>query len=166
MLPYDASKYALVGLSNGLRTELAQDGILVTTACPTLMRTGSPRNALFKGHNRGEFAWFDMGGSLPIISVNSRRAAAQILVACQNGDREVFIANFLNPIVWAIRLAPEMTAGILAFVNRLLPPPGGIGQETARGYESESAFAPSLFTQLGDRAAERNNQMGGVIRPR
>ena len=52
MIPYAASKFALVGLSNGLRTELAQDGILVTTICPGLMRTGSPRNARFKGQNQ------------------------------------------------------------------------------------------------------------------
>ena len=47
LLPYSASKFALVGLSDGLRSELAQDGILVTTVCPGLMRTGSPPNAFF-----------------------------------------------------------------------------------------------------------------------
>src|SRR5262249_6876573 len=43
--PYCASKFALVGLSEGLRTELRKDGITVTTVCPGMMRTGSPRNA-------------------------------------------------------------------------------------------------------------------------
>src|SRR5687768_12523249 len=56
MLPYTASKFALVGLSNGLRTELAKDGILVTTIIPSLVRTGSARNALFKGQHRKEHA--------------------------------------------------------------------------------------------------------------
>ena len=34
MLPYSASKFALVGLSNGLRAELRRVNIFVTTACP------------------------------------------------------------------------------------------------------------------------------------
>ena len=40
LLPYSASKFALVGLSDGLRIELARDNIIVTTVCPGLMRTG------------------------------------------------------------------------------------------------------------------------------
>src|SRR5205823_4029010 len=45
LLPYCASKFALTGFSQGLRAELAKDGIVVTTVCPGLMRTGSPLNA-------------------------------------------------------------------------------------------------------------------------
>src|SRR4051812_38145356 len=52
LLPYTMSKFALTGLSQGLRAELAQDGIVVTTVCPGLMRTGSHINASFKGRNR------------------------------------------------------------------------------------------------------------------
>jgi len=107
LLPYDVSKFALVGLSNGLRTELAKDGILVTTACPTLMRTGSPRNAEFKGRHRAEYAWFSLGGSLPIVSMDAAKAARQILRACQNGVAEAYIANALSPMIWASRLAPR-----------------------------------------------------------
>jgi len=163
MLPYDASKHALVGLSNGLRTELAKENVLVTTACPTLMRTGSPRNALFKGRHRAEYAWFDIGGSLPFVSVNADRAARQILQACQNGEAEVYIANFLNPPVWAIRCAPSMTLEILAVADRLLPGMGGIGQAAARGFESESFVAPSPLTALGDAAARQNNEMNSTV---
>lgn len=162
MLPYSASKFALVGLSTGLRTELMQEGIHVTTACPTLMRTGSPRNAEFKGQNHKEYAWFSIGGSTPLISMNAVRAARQILHACQSGDGEVYISNVLSPVVWAARLAPTLTGEILAFVNRLLPASGGIGQNAAFGYESQSAFSPSILTKLGDTAATRNNE----LRPR
>ena len=52
LLPYSASKFALTGFSEGLRAELANNGIAVTTVCPGLMRTGSPRNANFKGRHR------------------------------------------------------------------------------------------------------------------
>jgi NAD(P)-dependent dehydrogenase (short-subunit alcohol dehydrogenase family) len=96
MIPYDTSKFALVGLSTGLRTELAQDGILVTTVCPSLMRTGSPRNATFKGHHRQEYAWFSVGGAAPLAAVAADEAARQILRACQRGDGEVYIATMLT----------------------------------------------------------------------
>ena len=40
------------GLLGRVAAELARDGILVTTVIPGLMRTGSPRHALFKGQHR------------------------------------------------------------------------------------------------------------------
>ena len=49
MHPYSASKHALVGLSEGYRTELLRENIYVTTVCPGLIRTGSPKNAVYKG---------------------------------------------------------------------------------------------------------------------
>lgn len=162
MLPYDTSKFALVGLSNGLRTELMQDGIFVTTACPSLMRTGSPRNATFKGRHREEYAWFSIGGSLPLVSISAEDAAEQILQACQNGDGEVYIANTLSPAVLASQLAPQLTQEVLALVNQFLPQPGGIGKKAAYGYQSESKLSPSWLTLLGEQAAQRNNE----LRPR
>lgn len=157
LIPYDTSKFALVGLSTGLRTELAQHGILVTTASPTLMRTGSARNATFKGHHRQEYAWFSIGSGLPIVSMDSDRAAQQ-LEACQAGDADVFITNLLNPPVWAARLLPTLTTEVLSLINRVLPPPGGIGRSHARGYESESFIAPSWLTTRAEAAAVRNNE--------
>jgi NAD(P)-dependent dehydrogenase (short-subunit alcohol dehydrogenase family) len=159
MLPYDTSKFALVGLSTGLRTELAKDGILVTTACPSLMRTGSPRNATFKGKHRQEYAWFSIGGSLPIVAMSAERAAAQIMRACQNGDGEVYITNIFSPPVWASQLAPTLTNEVLALVNYFLPSMGGIGTRSAYGYESQSAASPSILTTLGESAARENNEM-------
>lgn len=76
LLPYSASKFALTGWSEGLRAELARDGIAVTTVCPGLMRTGSPRNAFFKGRHRAEYAWFSLGDALPFTSMSAARRAA------------------------------------------------------------------------------------------
>src|SRR5262249_19687902 len=39
MLPYTASKFAALGFSLGLRAELAEKGVRVTTVVPGLMRT-------------------------------------------------------------------------------------------------------------------------------
>ncbi len=162
MIPYDTSKFALVGLSTGLRTELAKDGILVTTVNPSLMRTGSPRNATFKGQHRQEYTWFSIGGSLPVLSLCADRAARQIMDACQSGVSETYISNWLSPPVWAARLAPQLTTEVLAIINRWLPAMGGIGQRSAYGYDSESKLSPSWLTTLGDAAARRNNE----LRPR
>src|SRR5215218_8907728 len=83
LVPYSASKFALAGLSDGLRAELAKDGVVVTSVFPGLMRTGSPRNATFKGQHRAEYAWFAVSDSLPLSSIGVERAAAQIIDACR-----------------------------------------------------------------------------------
>ena len=51
LAPYSASKFALVGLSDAFRAELARDGIRVTTVTPGMMRTGSQVQATFKGNH-------------------------------------------------------------------------------------------------------------------
>ena len=159
MLPYTASKFALVGLSNGLRTELAKDGILVTTICPSLVRTGSARNALFKGQHRKEHAWFSVASSLPGAAMSAEHAAAQILRACCDGEREVLLRNSVNLPVALQTLFPGTTQSLLGAVARFLPRMGGIGQRSAFGYESASRWSPSWLTRLGDSAARRNNEM-------
>src|SRR6185437_14182851 len=92
LVPYSASKFALVGLSEGLQAELAKDGIKVTTVCPGLMRTGSPRNADFKGKHRAEYAWFSISDALPGASMSAERAARQIIAACRRGDAEIILS--------------------------------------------------------------------------
>jgi NAD(P)-dependent dehydrogenase (short-subunit alcohol dehydrogenase family) len=159
MLPYTASKFALVGLSNGLRAELAKDGILVTTICPSLVRTGSPRNALFKGQYRKEYAWFSVADSLPGVAMSAERAARQILRACRDGVREVVLRNPANVAVALQSAFPGIAQALLGAAARFLPRMGGIGQFSAYGYESASRWSPSLLTRLGDRAALRNNEM-------
>lgn len=159
MLPYTASKFALVGLSSGLRTELAKDGILVSTIIPSLVRTGSARNAVFKGQNRKEHAWFSVASSLPGAAMSAEHAAAQILRACRDGEREVLLRNPLNVAVALQAFFPGTTQSLLGAVALLLPSMGGIGARSAYGYESASRWSPSWLTRLGDAAARRNNEM-------
>jgi len=159
LLPYSASKFALVGFSEGLRAELGPHRILVTTVCPGLMRTGSPRNASFKGQHRAEYAWFALSDSLPGISMDAERAARQIVRACRDGDAELVLSLPAQAATLAHGVAPALVTEILGFVNRLLPAAGGIGTRSVRGSQSESAVAPSWLTTLGDRAARRHNQV-------
>ena len=56
LAPYCASKFALVGLSDSIRAEVARAGIYVTTVTPGLMRTGSHQRARFSGDAGAEYA--------------------------------------------------------------------------------------------------------------
>lgn len=159
MMPYTASKFALVGLSSGLRAELADEGITVTTVCPGLMRTGSHLHAEFKGQNDREYAWFALGNSIPGMSINADRAAALILDACARGDAEL---TFTLPARLAVALQglmPNLMADTFAVAERwLLPgPEGGIGAEKRSGAESRGVL-PGWVTTLTDSAAEKNNE--------
>lgn len=162
LVPYCASKFALVGYSHGLRAELGQYGIVVTTVCPGLMRTGSPPNALFKGQNEKEYAWFAISDSLPLLTLSAEHAARQILAACQRGDPEAVLSLPAQAAATLFNLFPTLTAEMLALVNRyLLPGPGGIGAEHRLGRDSGSPLAPSLLTATTDAAARRNNEVSG-----
>ena len=159
LLPYSVGKFALTAFSEGLRSELRKHGILVTTVCPGLMRTGSPRNALFKGKNKAEYAWFSISAATPLVSIGADRAARSIVNACARGDAEVILSLPAKLAAEFHGVFPGLTADILALVNRLLPGPGGIGTEIRTGEESFSKFSPSFLTVLNERAARRNNQV-------
>lgn len=159
LVPYSASKFALVGLSQGLRAELQKDGISVTTVCPGLMRTGSPRNAYFKGQHRAEYAWFSISDALPVTAMQAERAAREIITACKRGEAEITLSIQAQLAARFHGLFPGMTADILGLVNRLLPGPGGIGRLRAKGKDSQSAISPSWLTALNEAAAQRNNEM-------
>jgi NAD(P)-dependent dehydrogenase (short-subunit alcohol dehydrogenase family) len=159
LLPYTVGKFALVGFSDGLRAEVARHGIVVTTVCPGLVRTGSHLNAEFKGRHEDEYAWFALGASVPGFSMSAETAARKILAACARGDAEA-VPGWPAQLAAALRaLAPNLVADALALVNRvLLPEPGGIGRATARGRDSRSAL-PAFITTLTDRAAAANNEV-------
>ncbi len=152
LLPYSVSKFALLGYSFGVSAELAGSGVSVTTICPGLMRTGSPRNAWFKGKNRLEYAWFSLGDALPFTSISARSAARRIVQAAKN--REVIaVLSIQAQILAALQhLVPGLTVRLLGVVARLLPPPGGIGEQAAHGYDSTSPISQSFLTLLTQRA--------------
>ncbi|MGH8024102.1 MAG: SDR family NAD(P)-dependent oxidoreductase, partial [Limisphaerales bacterium] len=159
LLPYTASKFALTGLSEGLRAELKQKNILVTTVCPSLMRTGSPRNAVIKGRYRQEYAWFSISSSLPLLSTSVERAAAKIIEACRRGRPRLGIGACTGLTLLLNEIAPGAMAEISAIANRLLPGQDSGTGEPKMGYESHSKWSPSWLTQLNDRAAWKNNEI-------
>ena len=159
LLPYTTSKFTIVGYSEGLRAELQKEGIYVTTICPGLMRTGSPRNALFKGQHEKEYAAFKISDSLPFFTMSSTEAARQIIDACRYGEAERVLTLPAKVGVVLQGVAPTLVAETMAVVNQLLPAPGGIGQQRTTGKNSETTLSESPLTTLTDQAAERNNEL-------
>lgn len=156
LLPYCTGKFALRGLSLGMRAELAHDNIIVSTIAPGLMRTGSAGRAHFRGDHRAEYAWFAVSDSLPLLSAGAHRAALRIVRALQYGEAHVVIGVPAKLAAIVQSLAPSMVAGAMELTNALLP--HRVSPQSRRGFDSESALAPSLLTSLSDRAATQNNE--------
>jgi short-subunit dehydrogenase len=159
LTPYCAAKFAVTGWSRALRGELLKDGIVVTTISPGLMRTGSPRNAEFKGQNTAEYAWFKISDSLPVLSMSAEQAAHEIIEATRRGAVDVVLGIPAKVAVMFDQLLPEISGDLTAVAGKLLPQMGGIGTEKRRGAESESEASESFVTDTTDEAARRNNQV-------
>ncbi|MGZ3693368.1 MAG: SDR family NAD(P)-dependent oxidoreductase [Bdellovibrionota bacterium] len=121
MLPYDASKFALSGFSQGLMAELAADDISVTTVYPTVMRTGSPIQAVFKGDHEREYAWFAIADVFPGLSLSADSAAKKIVEAARErrADFTPSLAGRAREIGAA--LFPEIFAAIMRRLALSMP---------------------------------------------
>jgi short-subunit dehydrogenase len=158
LLPYCAGKFALTGLSEGLRAELKKDNVYVTTVCPGLMRTGSPPNAFFKGQHRIEYTLFKLSDSTPLTAMNAQRAARRIVTACQRGESEVILSIQAKIAAKFHGLFPGVSSELYGLIAQALPGPGGIGEQRVQGKDSETAVSRSFLTALTDRAAVENNE--------
>ncbi len=122
LLPYTASKFAVVGFSEALHTELRKAKILVSTICPGLMRTGGENHAEFHGKADEERRWFFLGAKTPGIATTPEHAANRIYSAVAHGCAEIVI----TPQAWlAARfhgLCPNTTQFIAGAVNTCILP--------------------------------------------
>lgn len=163
LLPYSVGKFALSGFSEGLRAELTKDNVFVTTVYPGLMRTGSPRNAEFKGKHRAEYTWFMLSDSAPGLSISADRAARQIVRACEYGRSELILSIPAKLAIKLHALFPGVASAASALVNRALPGPGDLGQGKAKGADSTTPVTESWLSSLDKRAAKRNNQVSNSV---
>jgi short-subunit dehydrogenase len=160
LLPYCTGKFALSGWSEGLRQELTRDNVYVTTVYPGLMRTGSPRNAEFKGKHRDEYTWFTLSDALPGLSISADRAARQIVTACEYGRAELIVSFPARIAIKAHALLPGMSSLALRCTNQLLPQAEGVPEQSGKkGSQSETAATRSFLTVLDKQAAKKNNQV-------
>jgi len=163
LLPYSVGKFALAGLSEGLRAELTKDNVYVTSVYPGLMRTGSPRNADFKGKHRAEYTWFLLSDSAPGLTISADRAAGKIVRACECGMAELIITPAAKLAIKAHQLFPSISSIALAATAWALPSAGDLGQVKVKGAESATPITESWLTGLDRRAAKRNNQISGPV---
>ena len=139
LAPYSASKFALVGLSDAVRAEVARYGIRVTTVSPGLMRTGSPINAQVKGQHAAEFSWFAIADAIPGLSISARAGGAADSEACRYGDPELTIGAPAKAAVVVSRPAPTLVAQLLTAATRCLPGPSDASRERAQGRQGDGS---------------------------
>lgn len=165
LLPYVTAKHAAVGFAEGLRAEAAHHGITVTCAVPGLMRTGSPRNALFTGDRTAEHRWFALSDSIPGLSMDAERAASRLVRAALRGRPEVVLTPAAKIGIRLHGVAPATTLRLLALAERLLP-----ADETRRPVQPGHAVADRsgwfrAVTALTTRAARTLHQHTDEVGP-
>jgi NAD(P)-dependent dehydrogenase (short-subunit alcohol dehydrogenase family) len=158
LAPYTSAKFAAVGLSETLTAELAPHGIRVTTVVPGLMRTGSHLRATFKGQRRQELGWFSAGATLPLISMDARRAARRIVRALVHGEAHVTVGTPARALRLAHAVAPGLVTRLMSLVARVLPA-GGARGPAREGRDVGPDIARARPFTLGARAAQRNNEL-------
>lgn len=158
LLPYTASKFAVVGLSEGLHAELKKHKVVVTTVIPNLMRTGSPRNVIVKGNHEAEYAWFKIADSSPLLSQKVDVAANRIIEALENGEAEVVLSLTARMVTVLKGVAPSLISAFMGVANKFLPDNVDGGNIPKKGHHSESELSQGKIASLSDEAASENNE--------
>lgn len=158
LLPYTASKFASVGLSEGMHAELKKYNIIVTTVVPNLMRTGSPLQADIKGDHEKEYAWFKHADSNPLLSQDPDNTAKRVIEAVEYGESEVTL-TLAGRIAGVVKgFAPQWVNLLMGFASRLLPDAVTGNTTSVKGWQAESRLSQGPISRLTDRAAARNNE--------
>lgn len=106
---YAASKHALHGFFESLRTELAPQGVHVMMVCPSFIATQIDRNALGGDGQPVRHAQVTIGRPL------TPDAAAQQIVAGAARDRRLLLIGRTARIAWWVsRLAPALYEKLMA----------------------------------------------------
>ena len=158
LLPYVAAKHAAVGFAEGLRVELGREGVSLTVGVPGLMRTGSPRNALFTGDRVAEHAWFAVADSLPLLSMDAERAAAKLVAATLRGTPEIILTPAAKIGARLHGLAPATTLRLLGLVDRLLPADRTVRSPQPGHTLAQGGRVLTALTDLSRRAALRTHE--------
>ncbi|TCJ97160.1 SDR family NAD(P)-dependent oxidoreductase [Nocardia alba] len=113
---YSATKFAVVGLSNALRSEAAQYGVGVTVVCPSAVET-----PLLETGKVGDFRGRDffLGAENSTRAYSPERLAEEVLAAVARGDG-VLVVPRRTRIGWFVsRIAPRfIERRLIDFVRR------------------------------------------------
>lgn len=160
MLAYTSSKFAMLGFSEGLRAELGVRPISprVVTVIPGMMRTGSFYNAEFSGDKSGEFGWFSVGASLPLVTIDARVAARRIVQATCDGRAFLRLGLSSYALDLLHRISPRLCVRAMSLAWRFLPQPSE-DSDALKGRLVDSSLPGTWLLLLGDQAAAANNEM-------
>jgi NAD(P)-dependent dehydrogenase (short-subunit alcohol dehydrogenase family) len=106
---YAASKHALHGFFDSLRSELAPEGVDVMIACPSFIATRIDRNALGGDGEPVRHAQVTVGHPL-----TAEYAAGQVFAAAQRGQRRLLIGRTAKAAWQLNRFAPRLYEFIMA----------------------------------------------------
>lgn len=161
LLPYCCAKFAAVAFSEGMRAELRGTGVKVVTIVPGLMRTGSHRNAHFKGDANAEAGWFGVSASLPGLAMSADRAARRIITAAALGRAEVVLGIPAKLVAGFHAVCPGAAAETFGFINGLLPrgvQPDAVNWDAA----TNGSRRIEVLTAMGQKAAKDFLQPGAA----
>lgn len=158
MLPYDSSKFALAGFSQGIAAEFAKENIAVTTVYPTVMRTGSPIQAVFKGDSQREFAWFANADIFPGLSSDANEVAEKIVEASRERKSELIPFAPAKFRLFMGVLFPELALFGMGLINRLLPKGRSLMYRTGAQCLSDKTYLTPGLRRSAEKAEEDWNQ--------
>ena len=115
MAPYNASKAAVISLSETLKSELAPYGIGVTVLCPTFVRT----NLLEKMRFTDDFQRHCSTTGMANARWTPEKVAALVLDAVRR-DRVYVLPQASAKLIWLFkRISPAAYLGFFAFLMRM-----------------------------------------------
>jgi NAD(P)-dependent dehydrogenase (short-subunit alcohol dehydrogenase family) len=168
LLPYNAAKFAARGLAEGLRAELADAGISVTSIVPGLTRTGSYLNATFSGDEAGREAQYRLFvplSTLPLLTGSAAAAARAYVGAVRRGDAEIVYPPIFGLVARLHGVAPATSMWAMGVADRLIAQSGD-ATETVRGSEIDPTIDTGWWrwlTTLGRRAARDLQERPGPV---
>ena len=139
---------------------MIREGVSVTVGVPGLMRTGSPRNALFSGDGVAESRWFTAAANLPLVSMDAERAARRLVKATLRRRPEIILTPLAKLGTRAHAIAPCTSLRLVSLVNRLLPNDDD-GDRTVPGHRLRGHLRPLAgLARRDDEAAVREPRAG------
>jgi NAD(P)-dependent dehydrogenase (short-subunit alcohol dehydrogenase family) len=155
-LLHSSSKFASVGLSEGMHTELKKHNIHVITVIPNLMRTGSPVRAKINGDHQKEYSWFEYADLNPLLSQDPEQTAERIIQAIEYGESEVTM-SLTGKVATLVRgLAPGWVNLLMGVANKFLPDAATGNNTTGKSWEAESKLSRDPAFRVSNQATARN----------
>lgn len=125
MTAYGTSKFAVVGLSEGLRAELAPSGVGVTAVCPGFINTPIVDSMRLRGESYPESERPNVRRFYERRNYSPERVAEAVLRAARENPALLPV----TPEAWALyllkRAAPDLTRSVLTAAQRLAGRRGG-----------------------------------------